>query len=76
MYKGHTKFIHMKGEAGAKASLFVPFLSFCVFEDTFKGLRLACSVTMQGNGRIKQGAEAGRTKNGGKRDGSLILEPS
>jgi len=48
MYKGHTKFRHTQGEAGAEASLFVPFLSFCVFEDTFKGLRLACSVMMQG----------------------------
>ncbi len=76
MNKGGTKFRHTRGGGGAKASLFVPFLSFCVFEDTTKGLRLACSVTMQGNGRIKQGAEAGRTKNGGRRDGSLILEPS
>jgi hypothetical protein len=76
MYKGVTKFRHMQGEAGAKASLFVPFLSFCVFKDTFKWLRLACSVMMQGNGRIKQGAEAGGTRNGGRRDGSLILEPS
>jgi hypothetical protein len=38
MYKGHTKFRHMQGEEEAKASLFVPFLSFCVFEDTTKGL--------------------------------------
>jgi hypothetical protein len=48
MYKGHTKFIHMQGEEEAKASLFVPFLSFCVFEDTAKGLTIQYSKAKQG----------------------------
>jgi hypothetical protein len=48
MYKGVTKFRHMQGEAGAKASLFVPFLSFCVFKDTAKGLTIQYSKAKQG----------------------------
>jgi hypothetical protein len=48
MYKGHTKFRHMQGEEEAMASLFVPFLSFCVFEDTTKGLRFQYSKAKQG----------------------------
>ena len=48
MYKGHTKFRHWKGEEEAKASLFVPFLSFCVFEDTAKGLTIQYSKAKQG----------------------------
>jgi len=48
MYKGHTKFRHTQGEAGAEASLFVPFLSFCVFKDTAKGLTIQYSKAKQG----------------------------
>jgi len=73
MYKGHTKFRHIQGEAGAKASLFVPFLSFCVFEDTTKGLRFQCSEAMQGNGWIKQGGTAGNGRQQPAGDGSRYL---
>jgi hypothetical protein len=73
MYKGVTMFRHWKDGAGAKASLFVPFLSFCVFKDTAKALRLQCSEAMQGNGWIKQGGTAGNGRQQPAVDGSRHL---
>jgi hypothetical protein len=77
MHKGVTKFRHWKDGAGAKASLFVPFLSFCVFEDTAKGLTIQYSKAKQGQwmGKARRNGNSRHATAGRGRVTSFVTHP-
>jgi len=65
MNKGSTKFRQSKDGEEAKPSLFVPFLSFCVFKDTTKGLRIEYRGAIKGSGGNKARRTGAEDGNGG-----------